>query len=207
MPKPRPLDLQASPDGTLLPVPVTGAGITAMELAMSGAAEIAQRGRIPCPYAQLFAPVRERGYPGHWADHVHPGHAGARCDMGSALRTGLMPADLVQLTFPALQDLPLFPPLSERSSSELVVAPEVALTKSLPTNGALAAKTYPARCCRPARSAAFSTARRGGGSSKDCNSPSGRTAHSRWAWPFTKPSKSIPGRSSKPAKTWKPPAS
>jgi hypothetical protein len=37
------LDLQASPDGTLLPVPVTGAGITAMELAMSGAAEIAQR--------------------------------------------------------------------------------------------------------------------------------------------------------------------
>src|ERR1035441_7653504 len=41
--KPRPLDLQASPDGTLLPVPVTGAGITAMELAMSGAAEIAQR--------------------------------------------------------------------------------------------------------------------------------------------------------------------
>ena len=40
---PRPLDFQASPDGTLLPVPVTGAGITAMELAMSGAAEIAQR--------------------------------------------------------------------------------------------------------------------------------------------------------------------
>src|ERR1022692_599283 len=39
---PRPLDLHASPDGTLLPVPVTGAGITAMELAMSGAAEIAQ---------------------------------------------------------------------------------------------------------------------------------------------------------------------
>jgi hypothetical protein len=41
--KPRPLDLQASSDGTLLPVPVTGAGITAMELAMSGAAEVAQR--------------------------------------------------------------------------------------------------------------------------------------------------------------------
>src|ERR1039458_8036312 len=40
---PRPLDLHASPDGTLLPVPVTGAGIMAMELAMSGAAEIAQR--------------------------------------------------------------------------------------------------------------------------------------------------------------------
>jgi len=40
---PRPLDLHAAPDGTLLPVAVTGAGITAMELAMSGAAEIAQR--------------------------------------------------------------------------------------------------------------------------------------------------------------------
>ena len=39
----KPLDLQASSDGTLLPVPVTGAGITAMELALSGAAEIAQR--------------------------------------------------------------------------------------------------------------------------------------------------------------------
>jgi len=39
----RPLDLQAAPDGTLLPVPVTGAGISAMDLALSGAAEIAQR--------------------------------------------------------------------------------------------------------------------------------------------------------------------
>jgi len=42
-PNPKALDLEAAPDGTLLPVPVTGAGITAMELAMSGAAEIAQR--------------------------------------------------------------------------------------------------------------------------------------------------------------------
>jgi hypothetical protein len=41
--RPRPLDLHAASDGTLLPVAVTGAGITAMELAMSGAAEIAQR--------------------------------------------------------------------------------------------------------------------------------------------------------------------
>jgi len=39
----RTLDFQASPDGTLLPIPVTGPGIMAMELAMSGAAEIAQR--------------------------------------------------------------------------------------------------------------------------------------------------------------------
>src|SRR5450759_2029993 len=41
--RPRPLDLHAAPDGTLLPVAVTGAGITAMELAIRGAAEIAQR--------------------------------------------------------------------------------------------------------------------------------------------------------------------
>ena len=40
---PKPLDLQAAPDGTLLPIPVTGAGISAMDLALSGAAEIAQR--------------------------------------------------------------------------------------------------------------------------------------------------------------------
>ena len=37
------LEFQAGADGTLLPVPVSGAGITCMELAMSGAAEIAQR--------------------------------------------------------------------------------------------------------------------------------------------------------------------
>ena len=37
------LEFQASADGTLLPVPVAGAGITCMELAMSGATEIAQR--------------------------------------------------------------------------------------------------------------------------------------------------------------------
>ena len=40
---PRPLDVCATADGILLPVPVTGAGITAMELALSGAVEIAQR--------------------------------------------------------------------------------------------------------------------------------------------------------------------
>ena len=37
------LAFEAAADGTLLPVPVAGAGITAMELALSGAAEIAQR--------------------------------------------------------------------------------------------------------------------------------------------------------------------
>ena len=37
------LEFQASADGTLLPVPVAGAGVTCMELAMNGATEIAQR--------------------------------------------------------------------------------------------------------------------------------------------------------------------
>ncbi len=39
----RPLTFEATADGTLLPVPVSGAGITAMEVALNGAAEIAQR--------------------------------------------------------------------------------------------------------------------------------------------------------------------
>jgi len=37
------LEFEANADGTLQPVPVAGAGITCMELAMNGAAEIAQR--------------------------------------------------------------------------------------------------------------------------------------------------------------------
>src|ERR1039458_5094258 len=63
------------------------------------------------------------------------------------------------------------------------------------------------RCCRPARSAAFSTARRGGGSSTDSNCPSGKTVRLLWAWLCTRPSKSISGRSWKPGKTWRPPES
>src|ERR1039458_7111919 len=55
--------------------------------------------------------------------------------MGSALRTGLTSAHLVQLAFPALQDLPLLAPPPERSFTELIVAPEVALTKLPATNG------------------------------------------------------------------------
>jgi len=60
--------------------------------------------------------------------------------MGSALRTELMTAPLVQQSFPALQDLPLFAPLPESPSTELIVAPEVALTKLPATRGAVAAR-------------------------------------------------------------------
>jgi hypothetical protein len=71
--------------------------------------------------------------------------------MGSALRTGLMPAGLVQLSFPALQDLPLLAPLPESSSTEQIVAPEVALTKLPATNVAIAAKTDPAPVLSPSQ--------------------------------------------------------
>ena len=39
-------------------------------------------GRVQSPHAQLFAAVHQRGYPGHRADHVHPGHAGAKLTWG-----------------------------------------------------------------------------------------------------------------------------
>jgi hypothetical protein len=74
--------------------------------------------------------------------------------MGS-LRTDLMPAHLVQLSFPALQDLPLLAPLPESSATELIVAPEVALTKPATTNGALPAKTDPAPVLSPSQVRCF----------------------------------------------------
>jgi hypothetical protein len=73
--------------------------------------------------------------------------------MGS-LRTDLMPAHLVQLSFRPLQDLP-FAPLPESSATELIVSPEVALTKSRATNGAMAAKTDPAPVLSPSQVRCF----------------------------------------------------
>src|ERR1039457_3942490 len=75
--------------------------------------------------------------------------------MGSELRAGLTSAHLVQLAFPALQDLPLLAPPPERSFTELIVAPEVALTKLPSTNGALAAKTDPAPVLSPSQVRCF----------------------------------------------------
>src|ERR1035438_12763 len=73
--------------------------------------------------------------------------------MGPELRTGLTSAHLVQLAFPALQDLPLLAPLPESSSTQLIVAPEVALTKLPATNGA--AKTDPAPVLSPSQVRCF----------------------------------------------------
>jgi hypothetical protein len=75
--------------------------------------------------------------------------------MGPELRTGLTSAHLVQLAFPALRDLPLLAPLPESSSTQLIVAPEVALTKLPATNGALAAKTNPAPVLSPSQVRCF----------------------------------------------------
>jgi hypothetical protein len=75
--------------------------------------------------------------------------------MGSALMTGLVPAHRVRLSLPALQDLPLPAPPHEGSSTELIVAPEVALTKLPATNGAVAAKTDPAQILSPSQVRCF----------------------------------------------------
>jgi hypothetical protein len=56
--------------------------------------------------------------------------------MGSALTLDLLPAPQAQLGFPESQDLSLFVPPQERNVTELVVAPEVALTR-IPKLGAV----------------------------------------------------------------------
>ena len=75
--------------------------------------------------------------------------------MGSALRTNLTAAYLGQLSFPTLQELPTLPPLPESSSTALIVAPEVALTKLPATNGAVAAKADPAPVLSPSQVRCF----------------------------------------------------
>jgi len=75
--------------------------------------------------------------------------------MGSALTLGVIPAHQAQLGFPELQNLPLFAPVEERASMELIVAPEVALTKLPAANGAMAAKTDPARVLSPSQVRCF----------------------------------------------------
>jgi hypothetical protein len=61
----------------------------------------------------------------------------------------------VQLSFPLLQDLPLLAPSPERCSTELIVAPEVALTKLPATNAAMAVKTDPAPVLSPSQVRCF----------------------------------------------------
>lgn len=75
--------------------------------------------------------------------------------MGSALTIDMTTAPLVQLSLPALQDLPLFAPVPESSSTELIVAPETALTKLPATNGATVAKTDPAPVLSPSQVRTF----------------------------------------------------
>jgi len=70
--------------------------------------------------------------------------------MGSALTASAPP---VQSGFPALQDLPVFAPVPEAPSTELIVAPEVALTKIPATHDA--AKADPAPVLSPSQVRCF----------------------------------------------------
>jgi len=74
--------------------------------------------------------------------------------MGS-LRTNLLRPHLVQLGFPALQDLPLLAPFPKNQSTELIVAPEVGLTKLPATDGAMIPKTDPAPVLSPSQVRCF----------------------------------------------------
>jgi hypothetical protein len=75
--------------------------------------------------------------------------------MGSALTTDLVPAHLVQQAFPAPLDLPLLAHLPESTSTELIVAPEAALTKLPATNDAVIAKSDPAPVLSPSQVRCF----------------------------------------------------
>jgi len=75
--------------------------------------------------------------------------------MGSALRTALTSAPLVQLAFTVLPELPLLAPPPESSATEPIVAPEVALTKSPTASGSSAAKTDPAPVLSPSQVRCF----------------------------------------------------
>ena len=75
--------------------------------------------------------------------------------MGSALTADLVPAHLVQLSFPTTQDLPVLAPIQESPSTELIVAPEVALTKYSGTDGTVAGKTDPAPVLSPSQVRCF----------------------------------------------------
>jgi CRISPR/Cas system-associated exonuclease Cas4 (RecB family) len=75
--------------------------------------------------------------------------------MGSALRTDLLAAPLEQMSFPALQDLPLFAPIAKSPSTGLIVAPEVALTKVTDTNSAAATDAEIASVLSPSQVRCF----------------------------------------------------
>jgi len=66
-----------------------------------------------------------------------------------------MPAPLVQQGFPGMQDLPLFAPLPESSCTELIVAPEVKLTKVPNPSRAVVADTEIASVLSPSQVRCF----------------------------------------------------
>jgi len=75
--------------------------------------------------------------------------------MGPALRMDWPQTYRTQLRFPALEDLPLFAPLPESSATELIVAPEVALTKVSHPDRSRVAESEPASALSPSQVRCF----------------------------------------------------
>jgi len=75
--------------------------------------------------------------------------------MGSALTMAALLPHHVQLGFPELRDLPLFAPAPERSSTEIIVAPETALTILPKTTTAGTVKTEQAAVLSPSQVRCF----------------------------------------------------
>jgi hypothetical protein len=72
-----------------------------------------------------------------------------------AVVTDADPDTFAAVSCPALQELPLLAPYTERCSTELIVAPDVALTKLPATNGAVATTTDPAPVLSPSQVRCF----------------------------------------------------
>jgi len=75
--------------------------------------------------------------------------------MGSALTLCCLSSSHVQLSFPEVQDLPLLAPVLQNTCTELIVAPEVAVTKAPPRVEMLPAKVPVAPVLSPSQVRAF----------------------------------------------------
>ena len=75
--------------------------------------------------------------------------------MGSALTLDVIPAPLVQMSLPAVQDLPLLLPEPEITCTELIVAPELAVTQVSPAPQATVAKAQAAPVLSPSQVRTF----------------------------------------------------
>ena len=75
--------------------------------------------------------------------------------MGSALSLEPAPAHPLPMGFPEVQDLPLFAPAPPSTSTEVILAPEVALTKALPVTKSVPTKARVAPVLSPSQVRTF----------------------------------------------------